>query len=179
MEVLIEQIRKGLDNHLYLLCLNSALTLPDICGAMQRTNGEASGQSYRDWFKQYVEPNFDFLTAGECYDFRCRMLHQARSTPKLSKGKGTAQQNITPTYSHIAFAEPSRASINVRNSRIGNSVGPKIIDVVAFTNAIISGVETWMKEKSGTQPYTSNLAQSIKYRKDGIPPLIAGVPMIY
>jgi hypothetical protein len=178
MEEIIKQIKIGLDNNLHLLCLNTTLALPDICGAIDRTSGEASGNSYREWYKHYVEPNYSYLSAKECYDFRCRMLHQARTSPKLPKGKKDKWEDI-PTYSHIAFAEPSNSSINVRHTSIGDEVGPRIIDVVQFIHAVLKGVELWMSERKGTPTFENNMNKSFKRHPQGIPPLISGVPCIY
>jgi hypothetical protein len=44
MELLLEQIEKGLNANLYYLSLFVALCIPDICGALEPENGRADGE---------------------------------------------------------------------------------------------------------------------------------------
>jgi hypothetical protein len=102
MRDLLDQIRKALEVDLYYLALFVALALPDICGAIGSSDGNATGQKYAAWFDKYVGPKYggaagQHLTGGDCYLFRCSLLHQGSS------------QHAKSRYSRYLFVEPAAA----------------------------------------------------------------------
>lgn len=174
MNELIKQIEDAIDQNLYLIALSSCLTLPDICGAINTRKGIANGQNYRKWYDVYVLPDYDALTSDECYNFRCKFLHQGQ----------TRANKKTSYYSHIAFAEPKpkgqgAISVNIKQTSINGEAGPKSIDVLEFMNAIIAGVKKWMSEKTGDIHYEKNMSDAVQRREDGIPGIIGGITYIY
>ncbi|MBK7391083.1 MAG: hypothetical protein IPI23_19035 [Bacteroidetes bacterium] len=110
----IKQIRIGIEKDLTLLALASSLTLPDILGGIQ-TGKQASKESYLKWYSENMMPIFPDLTAEECWDFRCRFLHQGQTTSRT--------QNY---YSHIAFSESKNISLNIRSSAVGIMLVPNL-----------------------------------------------------
>jgi len=58
MKDLLDQIKSALDAGHYYLCLYVALTLPDICGAIDAEDGKATGQTYAAWFDEFVGPKY-------------------------------------------------------------------------------------------------------------------------
>jgi hypothetical protein len=60
-----------------------ALTLPDVLGS--ESGVRSVGQRYRRWFDQWAAPKFldkdgnAYLTASDCYDLRCRLLHEGKA----------------------------------------------------------------------------------------------------
>ena len=50
---LIEEIKIALKNNLYLIALNTSLTLPDICGKAEFPN-KTTKRRYIDWFDKYI-----------------------------------------------------------------------------------------------------------------------------
>lgn len=174
MEEILKQIKLGLDHNLYLLSLYSALTLPDICGAIDSADGEASGKKYREWYEKYIGPNYHHIDSIECYNLRCKVLHQGK----------TESKKASDYYSFIAFAEPvpkeqGKISINIGKSEIDGIAGPKSIDVIEFILAIVAGVEEWMSVSNGSEPYNTNVSKIINRHPEGLPNLIQGVSYIY
>ena len=51
---LIQDIRKALENDLYFVALNSALTLPDICGKAARPTERSSRKRYILWYDEEI-----------------------------------------------------------------------------------------------------------------------------
>ena len=86
MEFFLREIEKSLDNELYFIALQSALTLPDICAALQSPNGETTGSQYIQWYNTYAKETGQCSISGDdCYRFRCSCLHQGSSQhPKSS-----------------------------------------------------------------------------------------------
>ena len=80
---LINEICKALDTGLYLVALDSALTLPDICGCAEYPQ-DRTGDRYKKWYSNYVK-NFD-VPADIVYKLRCSLLHQGDVLPKCKKG---------------------------------------------------------------------------------------------
>lgn len=76
MEDFLQQIEKALDCKLYLLALQSVLTLPDICSNLVNTNPKALViDKYSNWYDTYVKQPNDSLTGTDCYYLRCSSLH--------------------------------------------------------------------------------------------------------
>lgn len=93
---LISEINLALDNNLYLVALNTALTLPDICGKAEYPELKTS-ERYKKWYQEYIgqyeqcpedkENNikFPYLSADVVYQLRCSLLHQGN--PNVEKEK--------------------------------------------------------------------------------------------
>lgn len=96
---LIKEINIALENNLFLVALNTALTLPDICGKAEypdisyKHNGERYKKWYQEHIGQYEQSPLDlregvtmpYLSADVVYQLRCEMLHQGN--PNVSKSK--------------------------------------------------------------------------------------------
>ena len=130
MKDFLEQIEVGLKVNLYHLSLLAALTIPDICGAIGSENGLAHPDKYKDWFNKYIGHKYrGFLTAEDCYLFRCSLLHQGSS------------QHPKSGYSRVIFVEPS-ATTSVFHCNIMNDA--LNIDVRILCNDIIEGAKAWL-----------------------------------
>ena len=96
MSVLFNQVKVAAAMNLYYAALFAALTIPDICGAMDVPGGVATRATYEAWFDQWVSPRYQVqgnttLTGPEAWRLRCSMLHQGRAL------------NSGPTYDIFAF----------------------------------------------------------------------------
>lgn len=167
MHDLIEQINKAMDSNLYYLALYTALTLPDICAALESNNGKATGDKYKDWFNRYISPKYKGnLTGEECYCIRCSLLHQ-----------GITQHNRS-NYSRILFIEPSvnnNMGLMVHNNILEDALN---IDIKTFCNDIINAVNTWLNDVKGKEPFETNYKRIIKRYPEGLSPYIVGIPII-
>ena len=168
MRDLLEQIERGLGQNLYYLALFGALSLPDICGAVDSDNGEADRSKYIRWFNEYVGDRYKygervFLSGDDCYYFRCALLHQGSS------------QHPKSGYARILFLEPGATS-NVLHCNVLNDA--LNIDVRIFCQDIIDGVRTWLGKVEGTPRFNTNMAKFIRRYPQGLSPYIGGVPVI-
>ena len=164
MREFLTQIKKGLDTNLYLLSLFSVLAIPDICGAMNSENGEASAEKYKVWFNEYIAPKYNnFLNGENCYYFRCSLLHQ-----------GSSQHNKS-SYKRVLFIEPS-ATTNILHNNIMNDA--LNIDVKIFCNDLVNGAEKWLDENENTDLYKKNYDKFMRRYPNGLPPYIVGVSVI-
>lgn len=90
---LIAEINTALANGLYLVALNTALTLPDICGKAKYPELGTTAR-YKKWYHEYVgqyekstksSDNMPYLSADVVYQLRCALLHQGN--PNVEKAK--------------------------------------------------------------------------------------------
>ena len=52
VEELVNEIHKALENELYVIAVMAALTLPDMCGALEKENFWATNSTYMEWCKK-------------------------------------------------------------------------------------------------------------------------------
>ena len=152
---------------LYYLALAGALVVPDMCGALESTDGQASSSKYKTWFDNHVAPlhnsgGVPILTGEDCYYFRCSLLHQGRS------------QHSRSGYSRIIFLEPGTSNVfhmNILNDALN-------IDVREFCIEIVSAARLWLEQVRGTEPYETNCVSFVHRYPNGIAPYIIGLPVI-
>lgn len=174
MESLLTQIEKGIDANLYYLSLFISLSIPDICAALESSDGKTSGTKYKKWVNNYlvsIKPSMygERLSADHIWLFRCALLHQGRTT----------KDGIE--YQRILFFEPGiETGLHVASCCI---VGAKtkdkslLIDINKFCTDIISAARLWVKENEANPNYQKNYERLIKRYPKGVSPVF-GVPII-
>jgi hypothetical protein len=175
VKTLIDQIRAASEARLYYVALQSALTIPDIAGALTSTDRTATSKRYADWFDQWARPRLlqkrsranDF-TGKQCYIFRCSMLHQGASFRSNSD------------YKRIMFIEPGYANAEMHYVTLGAATTEPalLIQVDEFIDDLIVGCQDWLKKVSGTEPFEANYALFARRHADGLKPWLIGVPVI-
>jgi hypothetical protein len=164
MEHFLLQIRKALKEDLYFPILFAVLAIPDLCGAVDSQNGEASKEKYVTWFDKYIAPKYNgFLSGEDCYYFRCSLLHQGSS------------QHRNSSYERVLFVEPSATHAVFHNNILGDALN---IDVGLFCEDMIQGVEKWLRENEENELHKQNYSKFMRRYPDGLSPYIVGVPVI-
>lgn len=181
MNLLLDQIEQSLSSGGYYLSLFTALTIPDIGGAMDASNGEATGARYKDWYEVWVRPQFQKamkrelgdraafatlvnpLEGADCYYFRCGLLHQGRVEHPKSK------------FDRIMFVEPGNGRLKMHYSTMNNAL---VVDIDDFCREIIAGAREWLAAVEQTDLYKANYAKFVQRHPSGIAPYIVGVPVI-
>jgi len=182
MREIIDQIEASLDQPIYYLSLMGALAVPDIAGALESVNGEASGQKYEQWYERYVRPQFpkmvkeklpsearsyvhveNPLTGGACYRFRCSMLHQEST------------QHPRSPYSRILFVEPGASSNTFHYNIMNDALN---IDLVLFCCEMVAGAREWLAVAESTEHYKANYEKFVRRYPDGLKPYIVGIPVV-
>lgn len=183
MRLLLEQLEQSLCSQSYYMSLFTALSLPDIAGALCSEDGFASGAKYKAWYEAWVRPRFmetvlesvpeharEFISDMEnpldgesCYLFRCSLLHQGRMEHPKSQ------------FSRIIFIEPGATS-NVVHYGIMNDA--LCIDLDSFCKEVIRGVRLWLDTAESTELYQKNYSKFVKRHPTGLSPFIGGVAVI-
>lgn len=95
---LVNEIEIALKNNLYMVALNTALTLPDICGKAEFPD-KSNKKRYVEWFDDYIgqyettkNNDIPYLNGEVLYSLRCSLLHQGN--PNIEKGKGNIDEFV-------------------------------------------------------------------------------------
>ena len=168
MEHLLSEIESALNNREYLLALFCSLALPDICGGLEKSNGKATKNRYIKWYETNMLDQSN-LTAAQCYEFRCRMLHQGIC--------GYNQKSLNP---RIIFVYPNGHLFFDNNTfkDDNGTVLAKNIDLIKFCTAMISSVRNWEAKMQSNANFIKNQNNLIKIHPNGIPPFFGGFPCI-
>jgi hypothetical protein len=171
MHTVLSQVQKAKEAGLYYVALISALSVPDIAGALESQDGRASRKRYIAWYKCWVQPRLrqkrekDNPFSGEaCYSFRCSMLHQGRS------------QRQGDAYTKIMFIEPGYPNYQMHYVQIGGAA--LLIQVDEFIDEIVTGCELWLAGVKGTELFKKNYATFARRHPAGLAPYVNGVPVI-
>ena len=89
---IVSEIRSALENDLFIVALQAALTLPDICGKVAFPNENTSSR-YKKWYDEEIgeyehAPNnthMPYLSGEVVYNLRCALLHEGN--PNVEKEK--------------------------------------------------------------------------------------------
>jgi hypothetical protein len=186
MKDFFNEIRSGLKHELYYLVLFSSLSIPDICGAISSSDGEATTQKYKEWFTTYYPKKRTLgdleidtcITADICWDIRCSIFHRGSSRPKgfkpgrskmieslkIESLKDVLPSNISKQkeikYSRIVFTLSDTLHCNV----IGNQSDIYLnISLTKFCNDMLEGAEQWLQQNENTTNYQNNITRFLKY----------------
>jgi hypothetical protein len=163
MRDLFQQVETTLTRDLYYVALMAALAIPDICGAMQSGDGQATGERYRAWFERYVGPRYvGTLTGADCWSFRCSLLHQGST------------QHPDSSYSRVIFVEPSATGNVFHNNILNDALN---LDVRIFCRDVLEGAHRWLADYEHTDTYRRNFERFMHRYPNGLAPYIVGVPV--
>ncbi len=168
MQDLLDQIQAANRSGLYYVALFSALSVPDICGALESSNGEADGKKYAAWFDKNVGARYSvrgtpLLAGWDLYRVRCKMLHQA--TTHLPAGG----------LSRVIFIEPGMAGVVPHNNKIFDILN---VDVRVFIEDVVEAAILWLERVEHTPLYKANYERFVRRYPEGLPPYMGGSPII-
>jgi hypothetical protein len=165
LEIILSEIERALDAGFYYLAVMVALTLPDICGALESPDGRAHRSRYKDWFRQNLSSLGWFLTEDDCYSLRCGVLHQGRSEVV---GKGASATRVL-----FKLPDPYHGSVH-------NCGGEDVLQYEAdtFCDEIIEAVRSWYHRTKANPDFVKNVQNLVRLRPNGFAPFISGVAVI-
>lgn len=164
LEIFLRQIDRASQAGFSYVALFSALAVPDICGALESVDGQATGEKYKRWFDRYVGVRYgESFTGEDCYDFRCAMLHQAR-TGRL-RGR----------YARVIFVVPTPAGNVFHNNVLNDALN---LDLRLFCQDMVSGALQWLRDVANDPNFIRNNRQMVHVYPEGLAPYIVGTPVI-
>ena len=115
----------------YWSLLHVTVCLPDICAALQSSNGRTTGSLYRAWCDRFAPD--PFLTSAERWEMRNRLLHVGSARAKREGPQGR--------YSGYSFGKPSSTG-QIDHKRVERAV--LHLDVGELANEIQEAVLSWI-----------------------------------
>lgn len=163
MDTIIQEINNALNRELYYLGVVMALMLPDICAALESSNGETNSALYKDWYNKNLAVKYPNLTANDCYSLRCGVVHQGRL------GHSNMQ------YERVLFTVP-----NAQNNVFHNNILNKALnlDATIFCRDMTASVSQWFSAAQTTPNVQANLLHLVQFRPRGLSPYMVGIPII-
>jgi hypothetical protein len=163
LETLLGSIRDCLNGGLYYAGLVVALTVPDVCAALESEDGKTSNQKYKDWYESYLGELYKTLTSDDCYSLRCSVVHQ---------GKFGHPNN---QYRRVLFTVPNSQKNVYHNNIVENALN---IDAICFCTDVMNAARKWYDTKRTDPNVIKNLQNLVSYRPDGLHPYMVGIPLI-
>lgn len=119
---IIDEIEKALDADLHIVALMAALSLPDICDAVEYPDLGTTAR-YKKWYAEHIgqyehNPNdteykMPYASADIIYDLRCSLLHAGNPSVDYQKQKiKEFTLNITKDMSYGWYSSYSHADGN-------------------------------------------------------------------
>jgi hypothetical protein len=161
---LINDIQKAIDARAYCIALMGALTLPDICSALECADGLSSSERYEKWFDRRVASHYPGEMNGrQCYLHWFRMFHP--SACRVDDRQRTERH---------AFVVPGSTG----NSTVFRANGVVYLDLGVFCLHLGNAATVWLKAVRWTEPFETNSARIFTVHPKGIPGAVVKWPMI-
>lgn len=159
IENVLQEIEGALNARLYYLAVAMALTLPDICAALESSDGVTSPTRYKAWFDSYMAKNIPSMTATDCYSLRCGVVHQGRFGHEKMR------------YGRAIFLLPNEQNIHFSDCMIDDAF---FYSADIFCHRIIKTARDWFEAKKADPNVQKNLPNLVQLRPDGLAPYVQG-----
>jgi hypothetical protein len=182
---ILREIERAIDAKLYYLAIAVALSVPDICGCLEfdpKSRKTSNIKTYAPWCDDNIGPRFANLSGTDLWYMRCGVVHSGTFahhkvpfgrviflTPDFSQFK--AHDVILTVAPGIEFGGISVETLHVSGKIL-------YMDVLKFCNTIMECARTWAIAKADDPFVQQNLPNLIRYRPEGLPPFMVGVPII-
>lgn len=175
LERLLVEIEQATDAKLYYLALVTSLALPDICGALESPDGQATSSRYRAWYEQWV---FNIggaaarggaqINADDVYRLRCSFVHQGST------------QHQKSSFDRVLFSMPG-SHVVAHSNIVSFADGSKwmTLDVSRFCREVLNGVRVWLARKAKDPCIEKNSESLVAYREDGLRPIAKDIPAFW
>lgn len=164
MQVITDEIERALSAELYYLALIGALTLPDICAALESADAQTTGQRYQAWCETWFTPAYSsMLTGRDLWALRCGVVHHGRFGPPQSQ------------YARVVFTLPNAMQALVHNVSVDDVLS---LDALTFCRDMIQAALSWYAANQNKAEVIANLPRLVQYRSEGLPGYIVGIPII-
>ena len=163
MDTVILEIDNALNKRLYYLGVVMALMLPDICAALESSNGKTSPMRYKNWYNKNLAAKYPNLTTDDCYSLRCGVVHQGRlGHPNMQ-------------YERVLFTVPNAQNNVFHNNIVNNALN---LDATIFCRDMIESALQWFYVAQNNSNVQANLLHLVQFRPQGLSPYMVGMPLI-
>lgn len=155
------EILGAIEAGFYCLPVVLAAALPDMCAALESDDGRSSAVKYKAWFNRWVSHKMTFISADDCYSFRCGVVHQGRM--------GNLQHNVA----RILFPLPS--SNYFANNLVNDAY---LYGVREFCTDMVDCTNDWYAAKADDANVLNNAKNLMRIHPNGMQPYIRGLPLL-
>ncbi len=138
--------------------LHLVVVLPDVCAALESSDGETTSHRYRDWCVRYLPQTV--LLPEDRYEMRCVLLHQGRTLP--TRGR----------YASFSFVQPGAALGNVHQAVVPEDRNITL-DVHQMADEMANAIRKWFADLQ-----TSTRLQERQYVQQHLRPLARVQPKV-
>lgn len=163
METILSEIERAINAGLYYLAVAMALTIPDICAALEAEDGQTNNKKYKAWYTANLANKYPRMTDVDCYSLRCGVLHQGRC------GHPNSQ------YGRVIFTIPNAQQNVFHNNIINDALN---LDAPQFCADVVESVRTWFVKSQHSPNVIKNLPNLVRLRPFGLAPYMVGMPLI-
>jgi hypothetical protein len=158
----LEDIHVALDAGAFYSALALALTIPDICGAIEFPElvGEShSGDRYRGWFDEWCGRLHSRMTAADCWAARCCYLHLASEEFVGRAAKKAA-------LSRIQFTRGKSGGVWVSEYSKSETGGKVVrIPLEDFCHDMTTSADGWLCTRFDDKQVMSDVAEVLEIRR--------------
>lgn len=149
MDILLDEITAAANGNLGLLAVHGALTLPDVCSALE-TNEPLKpgtiGVRYSAWFDTYLGDRYGaWLSGWDVYNLRCKVLHQG----EMQHPRNTATIFFSPDFHCVSFG-------------VGEEVQEVGLRAPTFALDLVNAARAWRAAKVGDPDVQRRMASLIQ-----------------
>lgn len=168
LQSILNDIRSCIANKLYYPALLIALTLPEICSALEVDDSVfIKEKQYAAFVDKYAPLEVLNISGQNCYRLRGGVVH-----------RGNAAGHPHIGASHVIFYVPESPSlihgisVEVNGKRAAN------FDLIRFCEGMISAVEKWFVDHKDKSMVNQNIPRLLSLRLNGIAPFVTGGPVV-
>jgi hypothetical protein len=168
VDIILKEIEGALKCGLYYLAVTSALTLPDICAALESPAGTTNGQSYKAWYDTWLASKYPRIASEDMWVLRCAVVHEG------TLGHSGMQ------YDRIVFVLPGSLPLHCAVSFGNAGVEESALSVCAdrFCRDMVDSVRQWYEAKQSDPSVIEHLPKLLQFRPSGVWPHFVGLPVI-
>lgn len=158
MNNIVKSVCQSIENKNWYAALFVALTLPDICVALEQ--GKTSGNKYAEWFEDNLLQYKRFLSGNDCYALRCALLHQGKDN--------ISDQRMQEILEHYVFLTEG-SHCNLVKDCVFNGVKKSFLqlNVQKFCKDICVAVEAWLSSVSDNSDIQRRLKDTMEIHEPG------------
>jgi hypothetical protein len=178
LDTILNEIEKALDAEFYYLAVTSALTLPDICAALQDENGNGGGENYKKWCTEWLKKSR--LTPKDLWSLRCGLIHNGKlighhdgleySRVIFSATKCGGLHGIQIAGGHRM--DPEAMLRDPREAVRAHGKNPMFLVSSEFCKEIIEAVRAWFAKHGESNIVKWNMSNLLLLRPTGLMPYV-------
>jgi hypothetical protein len=164
IENLTGEIKKCLKAELWYAGLVLTLMLPDICAALEASDGQTSDERYRAWYEKWLQHKYKEIGPTDVYYLRCGIAHQAKFSHRKMKYDRIFFTLKHPKGKYWSFPKVHKHR-KIQEKDRGESFST---DLKRFCDDVIDSVDEWYAHKKNDSNVISNVNHLVQFYPHGL-----------